>query len=102
MRRVESGSLTYDPAGLGLTDSYQATQSGWYAQAVLPVHAGLARRGALRPTRTSATSMPRATARTTTVPDHSPSRATVMVDWSPTEFSRVRLQYAKRPGRATA
>ena len=26
---------------------------------------------------------------------HSPTRNTAMVDWSPTEFSRVRLQYSR-------
>jgi phosphate-selective porin len=28
------------------------------------------------------------------VPDHSPTRATLMVDWSLSEFSRLRLQFA--------
>jgi hypothetical protein len=26
--------------------------------------------------------------------NHSPSRNTVMIDWSPSEFSRLRVQYA--------
>jgi hypothetical protein len=32
--------------------------------------------------------------------DHNPSRNTLMVDWSPTEFSRVRLQFAQDKSRA--
>ena len=33
--------------------------------------------------------------------DYTPKRSTAMVDWSPSEFSRIRLQYARdqtRPG----
>jgi hypothetical protein len=32
--------------------------------------------------------------------EHNPSKHTVMVDWSPTEFSRVRLQFAQDKSRA--
>ena len=28
------------------------------------------------------------------LPGYAPTRATVMLDWSPSEFSRIRLQYA--------
>jgi hypothetical protein len=31
--------------------------------------------------------------------DHNPTRNTVMLDWSPTEFSRWRLQYANDKSR---
>jgi hypothetical protein len=29
------------------------------------------------------------------VPDFNPTRLTAMIDWSPSEFSRIRLQYAR-------
>ena len=32
--------------------------------------------------------------------EHNPSRNTVMVDWSPSEFSRIRLQLARDQSRA--
>ena len=32
--------------------------------------------------------------------EHNPSRNTVMADWSPTEFSRIRLQLAADKSRA--
>jgi len=31
--------------------------------------------------------------------EHNPSKQTVMVDWSPSEFSRIRLQYASDKSR---
>jgi hypothetical protein len=32
--------------------------------------------------------------------EHNPTKHTVMVDWSPTEFSRLRLQLAEDKSRA--
>jgi len=111
-RRRESGDLTFDDSGGSavfgaLTDSYESTQSGWYAQAVyrfLPqwrvgyrydrldhgdVSNGIVDNG-LGPT---AADFP------LLMTDHNPTRNTVMVDWSPTEFSRVRLQFAQDKSR---
>jgi len=112
-RRRESGDLAFDDsAGSGafgaLTDAYGSTQSGWYAQAayrVLPqwragyrydrlehgdVSNGIVDNG-LGPT---AADFP------LLMTEHNPTRQTVMVDWSPTEFSRVRLQVAQDKSRA--
>jgi hypothetical protein len=111
-RREESGQLTYNDSGgsavfLELTDNYKSTQSGWYAQAVyrfLPqwrvgyrydrldhgdVSNGIVDNG-LGPT---AADFP------LLMTDHNPTRNTLMVDWSPTEFSRVRLQLAQDKSR---
>jgi hypothetical protein len=112
-RRRESGDLTFDDsAGSAvfgaLTDSYKSTQSGWYTQAVyrfLPqwrvgyrydrldhgdVANGIVDNG-LGPT---AADFP------LLMTDHNPTRHTAMLDWSPTEFSRVRLQFAQDKSRA--
>jgi hypothetical protein len=112
-RREESGELGFDDSGGAavfgpLADSYKSTQSGWYAQAVyrfLPqwragyrydrldhgtVSNGIVDNG-LGPT---AADFP------LLMTDYNPSRNTVMLDWSPTEFSRVRLQYAADKSRA--
>jgi hypothetical protein len=108
-RRKESGTLTFDdsaqPApqfGTPVSDSYSSRQSGWYAQAVyqfMPrwrvgyrydrldhgtVDTGILANG-LGPT---AADFP------LLLTDYNPIRNTAMVDWSPTEFSRWRLQYA--------
>lgn len=111
-RRREEGNLTYDDGGGSavfgaLTGRYKSTQSGWYAQAVyrfLPqwragyrydqldhgsVSNGIVDNG-LGPT---AADFP------LLMTDHDPTKNTVMVDWSPTEFSRVRLQFAQDKSR---
>jgi hypothetical protein len=112
-RREESGTLAFDDSSGSnvfgpLSGSYESTQSGWYAQAVyrfLPqwragyrydrldhgdVTNGIVASG-LGP---SAADFP------LLMTEHNPSKHTVMVDWSPTEFSRVRLQFAQDKSRA--
>jgi hypothetical protein len=94
LRRVESGSLTYDPSGVALGDSYKATQSGWYTQAVYQFMP--AWRVGLRYDQLDIGNVEAAgNGANLVLPDRSPSRGSLMVDWSPSEFSRVRLQYAR-------
>jgi hypothetical protein len=102
--RKEAGSLTYDTqaASLGTqTGNYNSRQSGWYMQGVyqfLPqwragyrydqlssgsTGIGLVGTGAL-----AAADFP-------ILGGYNPRRNTLMVDWSPSEFSRVRLQIAR-------
>jgi hypothetical protein len=113
LRRREEGNLKFDDSGGSavfgaLSDSYKSTQSGWYAQAVyrfLPqwrvgyrydrldhgdVSNGIVNNG-LGPSAADFRLL---------MTDHNPTRNTVMVDWSPTEFSRVRLQLAQDKSRA--
>jgi len=92
--RLETGSLVYDSAGQSLSDSYRSAQGGWYAQVVykfLP-----AWRVGLRYDRLD---MGTVNAYSNTanlyLPDYAPNRTTLMFDWSPSEFSRVRLQLAQ-------
>ena len=92
--RTESGSLVYDEGGQALGDSYRAAQSGWYAQAVykfLP-----AWRVGLRYDRLDLGNV-NASSNTANLflPEYSPNRTTLMFDWSPSEYSRVRLQLAQ-------
>ena len=108
-RRNESGNLTYNAAGAAQTDSYASRQSGYYIQSVyqfMPqwragyrydrlsagtTSIGLVNSGALK-----AADFPILNA-------YNPTRNTFMVDWSPSEFSRLRLQYARdRPQFGTA
>lgn len=92
-RRKQSGLLTYNP--LATTDGYAVTQSGWYVQGVyqfMPtwraglrydrLDSGTARVGAL------------IAANVISNYGYAPTRSTAMLDYSPSEFSRVRLQVA--------
>jgi len=100
-RRKESGELTFDPAGAAMTGGYASRQSGWYAQGVwqfMPqwrvgyrydqldsgtTSLGLVDSGAL-----TAADFP-------VLAGYKPKRHSAMVDWSASEFSRLRLQIAR-------
>ena len=93
-RRRESGSLVFDSTGAASADRYTSTQSGWYAQAVyqfVPTW-----RAGLRYDRLDVGSIDAgANAAAFALPDFTPARVAAMLDWSPSEFSRVRLQLAR-------
>ena len=98
--REESGQLAFDVEAIALSDSFRSKQSGWYLQGVyqfLPrwrgglrydaldsgsPFIGLVESGALAPD-----AFPALFAA-------SPERVTLMFDWNPSEFSRIRAQYA--------
>ena len=105
-RLRQSGSLNYDDSaqavpqfGAPLSNNFSTVQSGWYTQAIWKFMAqwrvgyrydalnfgkvsnGIVNSGA-GPT---AADFP-------LLANYSPSRNTLMLDWSPTEFSRLRLQ----------
>ena len=100
MRRRESGILEFDVENAGLGDAYRSTQSGWYVQGVYQFRprwrAGL-RHDALDSGDTDiglVTSGVLAPADFPALLAGDPTRTTLMLDWSPSEFSRWRLQYA--------
>ena len=107
-RLRQSGLLTYDDSaqavpqfGAPLSNNFSAVQSGWYTQAIWQfmsrwrmgyrydalnfgkVSNGIVNSGA----GPAAADFP-------LLANYSPSRNTLMLDWSPTEFSRLRLQFA--------
>ena len=88
--RRESGEL----AGLPSTSGYSSRQSGWYLQGVYQWHpewrAGL-RYDRLDPGRVDFG----ANAAYFPPVDFRPKRASVIVDYNPSEFTRIRLQYAR-------
>jgi hypothetical protein len=95
-RREETGSLNCELGlcGAGSAGAYSATQTGGYAQAVyqfMPRWRTGYRYDLLDPGSrdygANNASLPR--------PDYRPSRHSLMVDYSPSEFSRLRLQYTK-------
>ena len=96
MRRRESGELAFDTGGLDLADDYRSTQSGWYLQSVYQFpprwRAGLRYDSLDSGNRAS-------TRRSAAAPDgiprrcRDPDRVSLMLDWNPSEFSRLRAQY---------
>jgi hypothetical protein len=106
-RRNEEGSLAFASPAAAATDDYRSTQSGWYAQAVYQFMPRW--RFGVRYDRLDHGSVNTGTllgdapvlADTSMLAPYSPSLAAAMIDWSPTEFSLLRLQYGRdrsRPG----
>jgi hypothetical protein len=95
--RKETGDLTFDSNGaLGLTntDTYGSRQSGWYLQSVyqfMPYWRVGLRYDRLNPGTVDYAS----NAAFLDNPSFVPHRASLMFDWSPSEFSRLRLQFAR-------
>ena len=107
-RRSESGDLVYDTANTARQGNFKNTQSGFYAQAVyqfMPnwrvgyrydrLSSGSANIELINNGTLTAADLP-------LLANYSPSRNTLMVDWSPSEFSRLRLQYAQDKTRPEA
>jgi hypothetical protein len=100
MHRIEDGSLAYDTTGANLAGDYRSSQSGWYMQGAYQFmprwrvglrydalsggtpDIGLVTSGAL-----TAADFP-------LLAENNPKRSTAMLDFSPSEFSRFRLQFA--------
>lgn len=107
MRRKEDGDLTFDVDGLGLTDAYESEQSGWYLQSVFqfrPRWRVGVRYDALDSGTPDIALVQRGLLPAAALPvllPADPERISVMLDWNPTEFSRLRAQYAWDDARAT-
>ncbi len=90
-RRTERGDVAFDTANLNSVDTYNSAQSGWYLQSVYQFMP--AWRVGLRHDRlNSGRSDFGANAANLALADYNPKRNSVMLDWSPSEFSRWRLQ----------
>ena len=100
--RKEKGNLTYDTLGTPFTDTFSVTQSGFYVQSVyqfMPrwrvgarydhLDPGVAKVGMLNAGNV--------------ISDYAfkPTRASLMLDYSPSEFSRLRVQLARDDSIAT-
>jgi len=98
--RNENGDLAYDTAGVNITDNYAVTQSGWYAQAVyqfMPRWRTALRYDSLNP---GIASVGAANASNVIAAyTFKPSRTTFMLDYSPSEVSRIRVQLASDQSR---
>jgi hypothetical protein len=107
MHRTEDGQLAFDITGQNLAGAYRSSQSGWYVQAVygfMPrwraglrydaMQSGTPRIGLVEAGLLPLTAFP-------SLGSASPRRTTFMLDWSLSEFSRLRAQYAWDEARAT-
>ena len=114
-RRSESGTLAYDDSaqaapqfGAPFSGAYASRQSGWYLQAVVQFmprwRVGLRRdqlgTGSVDNAIVAGGAGPSAADFALLMSAHEPTRDSVMLDWSPTEFSRLRLQLAADKSRA--
>ena len=112
-QRRESGTLAYDDSASSalfgpVSDAYRSRQSGWYLQGVYQfvprwrfgyrydrLNSGTVENGIV------ANGLgPVAADFPLLMTEHNPTRHTAMLDWSPTEFSRLRLQFASDKSRA--
>jgi hypothetical protein len=100
-RREEKGELSFDDGVTPSSGDYSSRQSGWYLQGAYQFMPRW--RAGLRYDR-----LDRGTVQTGVslagplIAEHNPSRVTAMIDWSGTEFSRLRLQVASDKSRAGA
>ncbi|MFL6654366.1 MAG: hypothetical protein ACJ8KA_06195 [Sulfurifustis sp.] len=103
LHRHENGELTFDvdPGGAVTTAPFDSKQSGWYLQGVyqfMPYWRVGLRTEQLNHGRVDFSTNSANLAQ----PDFNPSKNTVMVDYNPSEFSRIRLQYARDDSRQGA
>lgn len=105
MHRTEDGTLAFDTSGANLDGGYRSSQSGWYAQGAyqfMPrwrvglryeeLHSGDTNIALVNSGVLNAADFPR-------LAEHDPRRSTAMIDFSPSEFSRFRLQFARDEAR---
>ncbi len=101
-RRRENGDLIFDATGAAQTGGFTSTQSGFYLQGVyqfIPMWRVGYRYDKLNSGATDF-SAPLNAANFPTLARYNPTKHTVMVDWSPSEFSRIRLQAASDKSRS--
>lgn len=100
LRGTREGSLAADTAGAAQAGGYRAVQAGWYVQGIYQFMPRW--RVGLRTERMDGGLPSFGGSTAALAPDEGIARRhSMMLDWSPSEFSRVRLQLARdtsRPG----
>jgi hypothetical protein len=96
LRREESGVFTFDPLSIALPVAYDNTQEGWYLQSVYQFAARW--RAGLRYDRLDSGTpdyRPLEVSAVDFAPflSQHPERVSLMLDWNPSEFTRLRVQY---------
>lgn len=99
-RRKETGELAYDLEGVGLADTFRSEQSGWYVQGVYQFRPRW--RAGLRYDSLDSGTPDIGLVDSDLLPPEAfpallpatPDRLSAMLDWNPSEFSRLRVQYS--------
>lgn len=95
LHRAEEGTLAYSNAS---PDRYSAAQSGWYLQGIYQFLPGW--RAGLRYDRLDSGNVDYASNNGKLIANgYSPDRLSLMLDYNPSEFSRIRLQLARDKSR---
>jgi hypothetical protein len=98
LQSTRSGGLTYDPANANLSGKYRTEQSGWYVQGIYQFMPRW--RAGLRTERLNPGSTDYAiNTASSSGSRYQPSKNSLMLDFNPSEFSRVRLQLAQDKSR---
>jgi hypothetical protein len=93
LRSNRNGSMVADADGSNVATPYAVSQSGWYLQGVYQFMPHW--RVGLRTERLSPGTPDFGVSRGLAAIDHRPRKDSIMVDFNPSEFSRIRLQYAR-------
>lgn len=99
-RRTEQGLLTYDTAVANIADTYTVTQNGWYVQGVYQFSPSW--RSGLRYDRLDPGTAQIGAANVGNLISqyaYQPKRVSWMLEYSASEFSRLRLQWARDESR---
>jgi hypothetical protein len=92
--RRQDGELIYDVGGVASPGSYTATQAGWYLQAVYQFHPYW--RVGVRTERLDSGNVAYgANSAQLANTGYDPTRNSIMLDYNLSEFSRIRVQYAR-------
>lgn len=98
MRRTERGDMLYDLDGAAQSSRYETTQSGWYLQGIYQFAPSW--RIGLRGEQLDSGDVDYGGNNANLLrPDYDPSRYALMLEFAPSEFSRVRLQLARDESR---
>jgi hypothetical protein len=97
LRSSRSGTLAYDTAGANLLGDYAQASTGWYVQAVYQFMPRW--RVGLRTERLDPGTVAYVGPTLLDANGYNPRKNTLMVDYSASEFSRLRLQYARDQAR---
>lgn len=90
--RKEKGTAAYDQAGANTSDTYRSAQSGWYVQGIYQFAPRW--RTGLRVDQLNSGTIDAGTNTALIEAPSKPKRASVMLDWSLSEFSKIRMQYS--------
>lgn len=91
-RRTENGTAVYDVDSAANADAYRTAQSGWYVQGVYQFAPRW--RAGMRFDQLSSGTIEAGSNTALVEAPSKPKRTSVMLDWSLSEFSKIRMQYS--------